>query len=262
MKKKHLVDVIFASDKRKRVLLMLKDEPQEMKNLLKELDTNRPALLPQMRILKDHSLIYHSGDVYGLTTIGKIVVDEMKPFLDTIETLCKHNHYLSTHNTDSIPKEFLKRISSIKGSHIIEPNIVNTHEMNSDYLKVALASKAVYFVFTFMHPACPSILKQLADKNINVEIIFTRGLVDKLLEGWSDEFRHFIAYDNIKFYLHEQKVGISSLTVTDAGFLLRLLFNNGDFSNKQMLCLSPQGRQWGKELYDYYLKNAKPITHV
>jgi predicted transcriptional regulator len=113
-----------------------------------------------------------------------------------------------------------------------------------------------------MHPACPSILKQLADKNINVEIIFTKYLIDKLLEGWPDEFRHFIAYDNIKFYLYEKKVGISSLTVTDAGFLLRLLFSNGDFSNKQMLCLSPQGRQWSKELYNYYQRDAKPISHA
>ena len=97
MKKKQLIDVIFASEKRKNVLLMLKDGPQEMAVILEELDTNRPALLPQIRILEEHSLVYQSGDSYGLTTIGKIVVDEMKPFLDTIESLNKHSDYLSTH---------------------------------------------------------------------------------------------------------------------------------------------------------------------
>jgi Predicted transcriptional regulator len=260
--KKDLLDIIFNSEKRKHVLLMLYDGQKEMPFILASLDTTRPALLPQMKILKESNLICQSGDNYRLTNIGKIVVDEMKPFLNTIETLDENSNYLTTHKVGGIPEDFLKRISDIRGYNLVEPTVVNAHEMNSDYLKVALASKAVYFVFTFMHPACPWILGQLADNNINVEIIFTRDLVDKLIEGWSEEFRHYIAYDNVKFYIYEKEVGISSLTVTDAGFLLRLLFSNDEFSNKQVLCLSPQGRQWGKELFDYYLKDAKPINHV
>ncbi|KXS42568.1 hypothetical protein HWN40_08140 [Methanolobus zinderi] len=39
--KKSLLDVIFASDKRKKVLLLLQDSPQEMETLLELLDTRR-----------------------------------------------------------------------------------------------------------------------------------------------------------------------------------------------------------------------------
>ncbi|MDK2830852.1 MAG: hypothetical protein PWQ75_604 [Methanolobus sp.] len=260
--KKDLLDIIFASEKRKKVLLILHEETKEMPVILSILDTTRPALLPQMKILKESNLIYQSGDSYELTKIGKIVVDEMKPFLNTIDTLDANSRYLTTHKVSGIPEEFQKRISDIQGCQIVEPNIVNAHELNADHFKIGMASKAIYFVFTFMHPSCPWILQQLADNNIHLEIIFTTDLVDKLIEGWPDEFRHYIAYDNVKFYAYEKEVGISSLTVTDETTLLRLLFNNGEFSNKQVLSMTPQGRQWGKELFDYYLKDAKPITHI
>lgn len=260
--KKDLLDIIFASEKRKKVLLILHEETKEMPVILSILDTTRPALLPQMKILKESNLIYQSGDSYELTKIGKIVVDEMKPFLNTIDTLDANSRYLTTHKVSGIPEEFQKRISDIQGCQIVEPSIVNSQELNAEYFQVGMTSRAVFFVYTFMHPGCPWVLQQLADNNIHVEIIFTQDLVDKLIDGWLDEFRHYIAYDNVKFYLYEKDVDISSLTVTDAGFLLRLLSNSNEFSNKQVLCASSQGRQWGKELFDYYLKDSKPIIHI
>jgi hypothetical protein len=42
---KTLPDVIFASDKRKEVLLLLRDGAKEMNYLLNALDTTRTALL-------------------------------------------------------------------------------------------------------------------------------------------------------------------------------------------------------------------------
>ena len=69
--KKTLIDVIFASEKRKAVLLLLKEEPKETQDILKSLDTTRQALLPQMKVLEEHHLVSHYNDTYELTTIGK-----------------------------------------------------------------------------------------------------------------------------------------------------------------------------------------------
>lgn len=45
--KKPIVEMLLASGKRKDVLLVLEDGPQEMESLLKLLDTTRTGLLPQ-----------------------------------------------------------------------------------------------------------------------------------------------------------------------------------------------------------------------
>jgi predicted transcriptional regulator len=57
--KKPLLDVIFASEKRKNVLLVLQEGPKQMETLLESLGTIRQALLPQIRILEEHYLVAH-----------------------------------------------------------------------------------------------------------------------------------------------------------------------------------------------------------
>ncbi|MBP1908475.1 helix-turn-helix transcriptional regulator [Methanolobus bombayensis] len=262
MTNKKLVDVIFASEKRKNVLLMLKNGPQEMTYLLESLDTNRPALLPQMRILEEHSLIYQTGDSYGLSTIGKIVVDEMKPFLDTIETLSKHSHYLSTHNTESIPDHLFERISEIRNCKIIEPSLVNTYEINKEFFEKAKTTKSLKFVFTFMHPTFPDILSHYTAKNIDITMIITQDLFNKMQNDFSDEFKNALNNENNKFFIYRKELNISSLSINDDCFVLRLLFNNNEFSSKQVYCCSPEAYRWSKDLFDYYLEDAKPINHV
>lgn len=260
--KKSLLDVLFASEKRKNVILLLKDGPQEMSFLLDSINTSRQALLPQMKILKEHNLLYQSDDSYGLTSIGKLLVNEMKPFLDTIETLDKSSRYFTQHKLDAIPKHLLKRINEIRGLTLVKPGYVNSIELNADYLTDCLESKAVYFVYTFMHPGALSVLDQLVDKGIEVSIIFSKELISKLIDEMYDESKSALGLENVKIYVYEKGVEISSLTVCDKGFLLRLLSKDNEFSNKQITCSSPEGRKWGKDLYDYYLKDAELITEI
>jgi predicted transcriptional regulator len=107
--KKSLLDVIFMSEKRKGVLLLLQKGAQEMEDLLVSLKTTRQALLPQIRVLEDHYLVAHYKDVYELTTIGKLIVDEMKPLVDTITVLDSDINYWGSHNLDFIPSLLLQR---------------------------------------------------------------------------------------------------------------------------------------------------------
>ncbi|WP_370573347.1 helix-turn-helix transcriptional regulator [Methanomethylovorans sp.] len=259
---KALLDVIFVSERRMNVLLMLQDGPKEMELILESLRTTRMALLPQMRILKDHHLIYQSDDAYGLTITGKMMANKMKPFLSTVEVLEEHSSYLATHKVDSIPEHLLMRINEINGCTIMEPSHVNVHELNADYRQEALGSKAVYFVFTFMHPSCPWILDLLVKAGVDVYIIFTKELVQKLKDELYDKFKSFILCGKVTFYSYNKDIQISSLTVTDNGFLLRLLFDNNEFSNKQLICLSEKGRHWGMDFYNYHLKDSTLITKI
>ncbi|MEZ5335283.1 MAG: winged helix-turn-helix domain-containing protein [Methanolobus sp.] len=257
--KKTLIDVIFASEKRKNVILELIDGPLEMPLLLEKLNTSRQALLPQMKILKGHDLVYQFDDTYALTSSGKLIAEEMKPFVDIIETLDESSHYLTKHDINGIPDALLNRINEIKGCTIVEPEIVNVHDINKDYVKEALKSETVYLLFTFMHPECPCILKKMAEKGMDISIILTRKLAEKMQRDFPEEHKLFTSYSNIKFYLYDKNLSVSSLAVTDSGFLLRLLFKNREFSNKQVMCMHEQGRLWAKELYEYFLKDSVPM---
>ena len=262
MKKKQLIDVIFASEKRKNVLLMLKDGPQEMAVILEELDTNRPALLPQIRILEEHSLVYQSGDSYGLTTIGKIVVDEMKPFLDTIESLNKHSDYLSTHNTESIPDYLFERISELRNCKIIEPSLVNTYEINREFFDKSKESSSMMFVFTFMHPTFLEILSYYLVREIDISMILSRELLDKVKNEYPEELQDTLSNNGVKFYVYNKDIKVSSLSISDDCFVLRLLFANNEFSSKQVYCCHPEAYKWSRDFFDYFMKDAVRITSI
>lgn len=162
--KKTLIDVMFASEKRKNMLLLLHEGPQEMETILKSLKTTRSALLPQAKILKEHSLVTQSGDVYELTTIGKLVVDGTKPLLETIDAFEHTKGYLASHKTEFIPPDLLRRINEIKDCKIIEPSLVNTYEINKDFIEKANESSSLSFIFTFVQPQFYQILSDFAEK--------------------------------------------------------------------------------------------------
>ena len=84
---KPLCDVLVMSEKRKGVLLLLQDGSKEMQYILTALNTTRQALLPQTKVLEEHYLVDHYDDTYELTTIGKLIVDEMAPLVNTTEAL-------------------------------------------------------------------------------------------------------------------------------------------------------------------------------
>lgn len=133
--KDELLGVLFTSEKRKNVILLLRDGPQEMDFILSCLSTSRQALLPQMKILKKRKLLCQSDDVYGLTSIGKLIADKMKPLLDLIETVDENSHYLKTHKVDGIPEPFLRRLHEIKNFVLFEPSHINSHELNINHFK-------------------------------------------------------------------------------------------------------------------------------
>ena len=112
--KKPLLDVLFASEKRKQVILQLKDGAKEMEDILSTLDTTRNALLPQIRMLEEHYLVSHSQDAYELTILGKMVADQITPLIDTVETFDSDIEYWGTHNIDFLPPDLSGSIAAMR----------------------------------------------------------------------------------------------------------------------------------------------------
>jgi predicted transcriptional regulator len=99
---------LFASDKRKSVLMILKDGPHEMEYVLQSLHTTRQSLLPQINILADHHLVNYYNNTCELTLIGKLILDKMLPLVNTVEVLDIDIEYWGTHNLNFIPLPFTK----------------------------------------------------------------------------------------------------------------------------------------------------------
>jgi len=260
--KKPLIDVIFASEKRKNILLFLKEGPQEMEHLLTSLDTNRQAILPQIRILEEHYLVSHTKDTYELTNIGKLLVDEVAPLVNTTEVLDIDIDYWGTHNLDFIPPHLLKRMNELGKCNIINPCISKMYEIHNNFHEATLLSESVFVVTTFMFPNFSMLSSELISRNITMHAIISTDLLDKMRNVDRAYFADLIKNKLFHFFVYSKKMDFISFAYNDHNLMLGLLTNSGDFDNKYVLCQGSCVLYWGKELFDYYLKDSVPITEI
>jgi len=207
-----LLDVLFMSEKRKGVFLLLKDGTKETEYLLDCLDTTRQALLPQIRVLQEHCLVSHSKDTHELTAIGKLIVDEMTLLLDKIEVLDTGIDYWTNHKMDFIPTHLLKRIDD------------------------------------------------LINNNVELHFIISNDLFAKLQKDKYAEFAKFLQNNLVHFFIYPKKMDFQSVAYNDYYIILDLIKTNGELDVKRVLCNRNDSLKWGKNLFEYYLKDSIPIS--
>ncbi|AFV25346.1 hypothetical protein Mpsy_3147 [Methanolobus psychrophilus R15] len=257
-----LLDVIFASEKRKNALLLLQDGPKEMEFLLKSLDTTRQALLPQIRILENHYLITHFHDVYELTTIGKLIVDEMTPLLNTVETLDNDIDYWGNHSLDFIPSHLLGRINELGKCKLIKPHLIEIYEINKKFYEATRKSKSHYIVTTFLHPNFLELTADLINNNVKIYFITSQMLFDKLLEEKYDEFSLILQNKLIHAFVSSREMDFQFIAINDYYIMMALLKTSKEVDGSYLLCNSEKSLKWGKDFFDYYLKDSTQITEI
>jgi predicted transcriptional regulator len=258
---KALLDVIFASGKRKSVLQLLQNGPQEMEYLLTSLDTTRQALLPQIRILENNNLIDQHKDTYQLTIIGKLLVDKMAPFLETIEVLDVNIDYWGTHNIDFIPPHLLKTIKEMKNCEIINPPLTELYSLHRSFHHTR-NTESVYIASNILYPNYSTIFTELFDNKITLNYIVSKDLLNKIRTDHYDYFKDFIKSKYLKLYVYNGKMDFLLFTYDDFHIVINMLKKGGDFDSRFILCSTQNALEWGKDMFNYYLKDSVKITEI
>ncbi|WP_319507583.1 winged helix-turn-helix domain-containing protein [uncultured Methanolobus sp.] len=260
--KKTLLDVVFRSNKRKNVLLLLQNEPRGMEFLLESLGTTRQALLPQLRILENHHLISHYDDTYKLTTIGKLLVDEMVPLLGTTDVFDEGINYWGTRNLHFIPPYLLEKIGELKNCEIINPPITELFSIHQSLNPEYKVSSTVYIVTTILYPGFDSIFREMLESNVTTFYIVSQELLNKIKAEYRAEFANLIKNESFKMYVYNKEMKFLYFTFDSVHSLISMLKRNGEFDNKFILCKGQSAVDWTNELYEYYLENSVPVTEL
>lgn len=260
--KKSLLDVIFASDKRKNVLLLLKDGAREMEDILVSLKTNRQSLLPQIRILEENHLVSHNKDTYELTTIGKLVVDEMDHLLATIQPFENDIDYWGNRNLDFIPSHLFERIGKLRNCEIISPDLTELFSIHKSLNPDYSLSSSVYTVTTILYPNFDSIIRELLESNLTLHYIFSQELFDKIKAEHRATFAGFIKNNSFNMYVYNKDMNLLYFTFDDNHSLVCMLKSNGEFDHRFILCRDKDAVDWTKSLYEHYLKDSIPVKEI
>lgn len=256
-----LLDLILFSEKRKDFLLLLKEGPKDIEEILEKLQVPRTALLPQIKKLKEEDLVIHEDGMYRLSTIGEIVVEKMKPLLDTLSVFEKNEEFWANRKLASIPPNLVKRINELGDYRLIEPDLSHTFDLNPRFVEYLSNSSRVHIFFSYFHPQFPALFLSLAKKGIEISLVLSEAVYLRLIEDFKGEGKEFLKMENASLYILEKKgVEIPALIAATNRIMVLGLFNDsGRFDRQYVRSFEPGAMQWGEELFEYYRDMSREI---
>ena len=255
-----LVDIILNSEKRKNVLLLLMEGEKSREEIKTSLNVTSTALIPQIKKLKEHGLVIQNGDYYILTNIGKVLVANLLPFLNSVEVFEENSNYWLNRDLNGIPESILKRFGELGNCVIIEPDLNYLFEFPKEFTENIAKSSYVMTFNAYFHPEYPALYSSLAEKGIDVSLVVTSSVRERMEKDYAEEIMKFMDFENTEMFVSNEITGLATLVSTDR-FLFLCFFNNqGQYDHRILMSFDSNALQWSKELFSFFKDKAEKIA--
>lgn len=255
-----LLGIVTASEKRKGLLVLLRDGPKVWEEIKTELDVTASGMLPQIKILEDEGLIAKEGRKISLTDIGRLVVHHLEPFDTTLTVIDQQKKFWQDHDIEALPPDFFVRIGEIRNPQIIEAGLEDSFEPHNHFLETILQSKKVSGISPIVHPIYPRFFLALAKQGHPVNLILTKKAYDKIKKEFHAMLIEGLQYNNAHLSVCEEEVKFAYI-VTDKYFSMGLFMKSGVFdSTKDIVSNDPSAIRFGEDMFSYYLNKSHPVN--
>ncbi len=263
--KELLFDVLFMSDIRKDLLLLLNEGPRDLDTIMDIMHIEKQPLALQIKILEDQYLVKRQTDSpgsYALTTIGDLLVKEMKPLMGILDFLDSNNGYWEDHRLDFIPHRLLERIEELGPFTISEPRLSEIYDFDSTLQEKSRVSDSLYMVTTYLHPMFISLFLELLDQGVDVSVVLSRGLFAKIQSEQHDKLKRLIQNEHTDLYIYPEEMHFLSFSENDYYVQFMLLTNENYYDNKRFISGSQSALKWGREFFDYYRNSSTKVMDI
>lgn len=258
-----LIELIFLSQKRAQIFLFLKENPKAITEIREFLHTSSVAVLPQLKILRENSLVIKKGDVYSLTPLGIAIAGRLQPMVDLTKVFGIQYDYWADHAIECIPAPFLKRIGDLSNCTFSEPS-GNTHlfEIHKEFVENFEKSKKLSGVISIFHPSHLSLFFNFVKMGGDISIIITPQIYERIKEDFVAILNESSKFENASLYVCSEKIELN-FAVTDRFLFLTLPFSDGTYDHQsRILCFDPVALQWGEDLFSYYRDMSDKIDRA
>lgn len=257
--KKRLLDTLLFSEKRKNLMILLRDGSRNLAEIRQILNVTSAGMIPQIRILEQRDLIYQDDRGYSLTDTGRLLSNQVYKLVQTVDVIEKNETFWNQHAIDAIPIQFLERIRELGDYQILDIPLENIAEPPEPFVENLLQSGMIMGAAPNFDPAYPSLFIHLAQQNINISLILTRNVFDKAISEYRDEIHTFLQFDNTHMFVSESDIKTAFVT-TDIMFYMTLFFKNGTMDlQKDLISFDQSAIKWGEGLFNYYKEQSEEI---
>lgn len=136
------------------------------------------------------------------------------------------------------------------------------YELESKVTQSCYLSDSVYMVAASFHPNYPALFSEMANKHVNVNAIFSKDVLDSLQKNYFTFLEEIIKGESFNIFVYSGQLDFVSLVVNDHYILLRALKNSDGIDGQYIVCSNPNALQWGKDLFEHYMKDSVPLNEI
>lgn len=254
-----LIELLFMSQKRKDLLLLLKDRGMTIEEIIDILNVTPTGMLPQIKKLKDEFLVVQEDREYRLTPLAEILVEKMKPLLDTLEVIEEHKNFWENRDLSDLSPAFLERLNELKPYSLVKPDPDKLFETSPVFLKNIEKSKNILFLSSIFHPALHEVFLKTEDKNIKITLIITKRIYERMKSDFDEELKLYLARKNRYLFVCAAEMKIAMLTKTERFMMADFLTWKGAYDQESIMAFEPDSLKWAEELILYYRGEAQEI---
>ncbi len=259
MVKKNLMDIVTFSGVRKELLLYLDDGPRSLSEIRECFDTTSPEVSPRIKELIENGLIKFEDRKYHMTPMGKTIVKNFRPFLDTVNVFDQYRDWWNEHDLSSIPEEMRYRIGEIKNYFIIEDDPSDMDRTRAEFINIINRSKNIVGVSCIYVDTLPELCINAIRNNKSISIVITNQIYATIKKDYPEMLSEFLKSENAELYVADDDIKVSQIVSDDC---LYITFNikNGKFDMySNLVSNDPSSIKWGRDLYEYYRINSIKI---
>lgn len=261
--KNSLLDLLFLSEKRKNILLLLKEKgPKSVETLRKNLNESETSIQPQLKKLRENHLVVREDNLYRLSEIGIVIVEKLPPLLNTIQVFEENEDYWASRDLKSIPPSFLQRIGELGKYKISEPDRCNHFMLIPSFSQSLISSKEIKAFISYFHPLLPPHILGTARDGRKITLIVNKMFMERVVCDFRPEIEAFLRLDNTKMYLCKEPAPLPTVLATDIIAAIAFYPKKGMFDRSYVVSFDQSALLWGEDLFEHIRYNSEEITEL
>ncbi len=240
-------------------MFLLREGPGDIDAIKELLNVDAGTIQPHIKKMKDAHLLVEEKKVYSLSEIGKVIVENLAPFLNTIEVFEVNEDYWKTHDLTSVPDFLLDRIDELGHCELLEPDVEHMLETPKAFIENIASSNEILTFVSYFHPEAPSLYADLAEKGTKITLCMAENVILRLFSSFPEEAERLSISENSKIFVCQKPAPIPSIVVTDRFLSLKLFENGGKLRDQILISTEKKALDWGRDLFWHCMEVVEPV---
>ena len=256
-----LIDLLFMSQKRKDLLLLLRYGGKTLEEIVDILNVTPTGMLPQIKKLKEEFLVLQDDRVYRLTPLAEVLVEKMQPLLDILEVIEEHKDFWQERDLSGLSPAFLERLNELKPYSVVKPDSDKIFEPPAVFRENMEKSKNILYLSSIFHPVFPETFLRAENNDAEITLIVTKRIYERLKNDFKKELKFYLNQEKKRLFVCTDELKIAMLTKTEHFMMADFLTWNGAYDQESVISFEPAPLKWAEDLILHYKDQAQEVNY-